>query len=74
MQYRRPLRSKHCRVCKRCVARYDHHCPWVWNCGKSSAQPMLTIVGFRNHRFFLIFLLSLIGAIILFDHLSIQCE
>ncbi|XP_028919527.1 palmitoyltransferase ZDHHC12 isoform X2 [Ornithorhynchus anatinus] len=41
----KPLRARHCRSCKRCVRRYDHHCPWIENC-----------VGERNHPLFVAYL------------------
>lgn len=37
----KPDRCHHCRVCKCCILKMDHHCPWIMNC-----------VGFRNHKFF----------------------
>jgi hypothetical protein len=38
----RPLRAKHDPILNQCVARFDHHCPWV-RAG----------VGFHNHPWFL---------------------
>lgn len=43
----KPARSKHCSVCKTCVARMDHHCIWVNNC-----------LGRGNYKWFLALLLS----------------
>ncbi|PAA67739.1 hypothetical protein BOX15_Mlig022279g1, partial [Macrostomum lignano] len=40
----RPLRSKHCRVCDRCVRDMDHHCPYVRNCVGSGNRQYFAIM------------------------------
>ncbi|KAL6987644.1 putative protein S-acyltransferase 16 [Sarracenia purpurea var. burkii] len=42
----KPPRAHHCRICKRCVLRMDHHCIWMNNC-----------VGHANYKVFFIFVL-----------------
>ncbi|XP_067855387.1 palmitoyltransferase ZDHHC17 isoform X2 [Heptranchias perlo] len=64
----KPVRSKHCAVCNRCIAKFDHHCPWVGNC-----------VGAGNHRYFIGYLFFLLGMIIwmiygCFLYWSVHCE
>ncbi|KAF1832528.1 hypothetical protein BDW02DRAFT_502747 [Decorospora gaudefroyi] len=52
---RKPLRSKHCKRCERCVAKSDHHCPWVNNC-----------VANNNHRPFVFYIIFLeLGIVVL---------
>ncbi|EER36484.1 palmitoyltransferase akr1 [Histoplasma capsulatum H143] len=55
---RKPLRSKHCRRCKRCVSKHDHHCPWIDNC-----------VGANNLRHFILYIFSMEIGIIFFIQL-----
>ncbi|XAR68933.1 Protein S-acyltransferase [Bertholletia excelsa] len=49
----KPPRAHHCRVCKRCVLRMDHHCIWMNNC-----------VGHANYKVFLLFVLYAVIACI----------
>mmetsp|Transcript_58768 Transcript_58768/g.128804 ORF Transcript_58768/g.128804 Transcript_58768/m.128804 type:complete len:278 (+) Transcript_58768:133-966(+) len=48
----KPDRCHHCRVCRTCVLRMDHHCPWIYNC-----------VGFRNHKYFFLLLIYTVATL-----------
>ncbi|EEC79346.1 hypothetical protein OsI_20210 [Oryza sativa Indica Group] len=47
----KPPRAHHCRACKRCVLKMDHHCIWINNC-----------VGHENYKIFFIFVLYAVTA------------
>ncbi|XP_020593808.1 probable protein S-acyltransferase 16 isoform X5 [Phalaenopsis equestris] len=49
----KPPRAHHCRVCKTCVLRMDHHCVWINNC-----------VGHANYKVFFVFMLYAVTACI----------
>jgi hypothetical protein len=45
----KPERAHHCSVCKTCIIKFDHHCPWLNQC-----------VGLYNERYFVGFLVYMV--------------
>lgn len=60
---RKPLRSKHCRVCDKCVAKFDHHCPWTNSC-----------VGVGNHRPFILYVYSVVTGLVTYVWICLTCK
>ncbi|KAA3677660.1 palmitoyltransferase ZDHHC1/11 [Paragonimus westermani] len=53
-------RTKHCKCCNKCIAKFDHHCKWLNNC-----------VGSRNYVFFIGILISACLSLTLSTGLSV---
>ena len=51
----KPMRSKHCRVARRCILLFDHHCPFVG-----------ATIGLFNYRYFYTFLVTQVLALLSF--------
>ncbi|KAB5538970.1 hypothetical protein DKX38_016503 [Salix brachista] len=58
----KPPRAHHCRICRRCVLRMDHHCLWINNC-----------VGYWNYKAFVILVLYATIASIYSSVMIISC-
>lgn len=56
-----PARSRYCKYTKKRIAKYDHYCPWV-----------LSPIGERTHKYFVLFLIANIVASSCFVFLQIN--
>jgi len=56
----RPPGISHCKICKICVEKFDHHCPWLGNC-----------IGKNNYKYFFIFISSF--NILIYFNLIVSC-
>lgn len=44
-RWEKPARSKHCSLCRHCIALHDHHCSWINNCiGRGNIASFITFL------------------------------
>jgi len=55
------LRSKHCRKCQKCIATFDHHCPWLGTC-----------IGEKNKAWFYFYLWAQLALLIQIEYLAVR--
>lgn len=58
----KPPRTHHCRSCRTCILRMDHHCSWINNC-----------VGHRNYKAFFVLILYATVASIYSSVTAVSC-
>ncbi|KAF9559286.1 zf-DHHC-domain-containing protein [Agrocybe pediades] len=68
----RPERAHHCRICNKCVLKYDHHCPVGMRYSQSITDANLPFrinqcVGLHNERHFVLFMAYLVVSTFFFS-------
>lgn len=52
------MESRHCKICGRCVERFDHHCLWINNCIGEKNYPQFMAMLSSAVLFCLLFIIA----------------